>query len=606
MPDCIYNYACISNCLKGEWSTANRNSESLDFDKVFKEDALLNGLGNSEEASCKKEKYIQMQNLPSFTYSWLSKIKLWLQKKVLQRLFPRGIFFHPGQLLLLERCSISRSPFLFLPPRQSLLDSMIVKAALKKTNKRFDKNTVCALQQNEENSLETLSFSLFDFKEWTEDDIVWAVQQSTIRALFSKGYNILAYLENNFEENGQPIIDLNTCILDHALECIYAENFQTDIQIVPVGISYELPKPEIPTTAIDYIKIFLGLWPSYGSVRVDFDQPFSLREFNETWDKKLGDYNEVHEDKKWNLSKHTMFTSWKCSRLHATQLVAFLNRFDDISYLDTLIEELKNRGKSLAFKTSDYNYAIEYAQPLLKTLNEDCLEYMANSVASVFFNESVVITALGSLIISHVKVYTGMNAEVTVKRYDLVERCKEAFDLLTFENLPCLPCKQLTDVIHETFELLKLREIIFIKEKMQSEQLQERWSRRMAQNIEKEMNDYDSDYENNINIQDETVFHVSLKKENMKQYRFLLNLLRPVFKAYRDVICYLNQFDKEDQISIADLKLIMDNSKEQQIDRIICRLIEMAAINYCENYTCVHVNTISLGKLLHEVQKYVM
>ena len=42
---------------------------------------------------------------------------------------------------------------------------------------------------------------------------------------------------------------------------------------------------------MDYFKVFLGLWPSYGAVRVDFDQPFSLREFNAHWNKKLGNYD---------------------------------------------------------------------------------------------------------------------------------------------------------------------------------------------------------------------------------------------------------------------------------------------------------------------------
>ena len=63
-----------------------------------------------------------------------------------------------------------------------------------------------------------------------------------------------------------------------------------DIQIVPVSLSYELPKLQVPNSFMDYFKVFLGLWPSYGGVRVDFDQPFSLREFDAYWNKKLGSY----------------------------------------------------------------------------------------------------------------------------------------------------------------------------------------------------------------------------------------------------------------------------------------------------------------------------
>ena len=59
-----------------------------------------------------------------------------------------------------------------------------------------------------------------------------------------------------------------------------------------------------------------------------------------------------------------------------------------------------------------------------------------------------------------------MNAKISVKRADLVERCLDAFDLLSFDNLLGWPCKDSTDVIEETLDLLKLREIIFVKEEL--------------------------------------------------------------------------------------------------------------------------------------------
>ena len=40
---------------------------------------------------------------------------------LLRILFPRGIVYHPGQIEVLERCSKSRAPFLFLPVHKSPL-----------------------------------------------------------------------------------------------------------------------------------------------------------------------------------------------------------------------------------------------------------------------------------------------------------------------------------------------------------------------------------------------------------------------------------------------------------------------------------------------------
>ena len=262
------------------------------------------------------EKYIKKQGLPpneSFQkQSWMSRLKDWFYKLILQRLFPRGIFYHPGQIRILDRCSISRSPFLFLPPRQSIVDSTVIKTALKRSTKRFDINTICAFRQSEDN-LEEFSISLQDHEDWIVQDLsdsrskAWPVQQATVRGLFSSRFNILTFLENNLETDGKAVLDISLDILDHALECIYLDNFQTgDVQIVPVSVSYEICNPIWPRTFMDYVLVFLGLWPSFGSARVDFDQPFSLREFNSNWEKSVG-----HEDVKWNCATHTMLTCWK-------------------------------------------------------------------------------------------------------------------------------------------------------------------------------------------------------------------------------------------------------------------------------------------------------
>lgn len=120
----------------------------------------------------------------------------------------------------------------------------------------------------------------------------------------------------------------------------------------------------------------------------------------------------------------------------------------------------------MAFKSSDYASAIRYAEEQMVRLNRSSIEYLANAVLPTFFNESLIVTALASLIESPISAYIDMNAKISVKRADLVERCLDAFDLLSFDNLLGWPCKDSTDVIEETLDLLKLREIIFVKEEL--------------------------------------------------------------------------------------------------------------------------------------------
>ena len=66
-----------------------------------------------------------------------------------------------------------------------------------------------------------------------------------------------------------------------------------------------------------------------------------------------------------------------------------------------------------------------------------------------------------------------MKADVTVKRGELVEKSLLAFDLLCYEDHYALPCKDMQDIIDESIQLIKHREIIYVKEEIQSEHFQE-------------------------------------------------------------------------------------------------------------------------------------
>ena len=64
-------------------------------------------------------------------------------------MFPHGILYHPGQIQVLERCSKSKAPFLFLPVHKSPLDSIVIKSVLEKTPSRHDLKTFLASRPKE-------------------------------------------------------------------------------------------------------------------------------------------------------------------------------------------------------------------------------------------------------------------------------------------------------------------------------------------------------------------------------------------------------------------------------------------------------------------------
>ena len=116
-----------------------------------------------------------------------------------------------------------------------------------------------------------------------------------------------------------------------------------------------------------------------------------------------------------------------------------------------------------------------------------------------------------------------------------------------------------------------------------------------------------------FNNRDEIIFQVSLKQTCIEELKFLLSLLRPIFKVYRDVIRCLNGFKSEDHIKISEVIDSCECTKEQ-VDRIIDRLAYMTAIklNGCggelveQDSICIHIDVNSLDKILQEVQKFVL
>ena len=123
-------------------------------------------------------------------------------------MFPHGILYHPGQIQVLERCSKSKAPFLFLPVHKSPLDSIVIKSVLEKTPSRHDLKTFLASRPKEiqlKPSFQILDDSI--------EDIAWSVQQATISSIFVNHGNILTFLESEVCKEGRPNLALDGTVL---------------------------------------------------------------------------------------------------------------------------------------------------------------------------------------------------------------------------------------------------------------------------------------------------------------------------------------------------------------------------------------------------------
>ena len=149
-------------------------------------------------------------------YSWFQSLKSWLLRKLLSYMFPHGILYHPGQIQVLERCSKSKAPFLFLPVHKSPLDSIVIKSVLEKTPSRHDLKTFLA-SRSKEIQLKP-GFQILDD---SIEDIAWSVQQATISSIFVNHGNILTFLESEVCKEGRPSLALDGTVLGKFSKSVY-------------------------------------------------------------------------------------------------------------------------------------------------------------------------------------------------------------------------------------------------------------------------------------------------------------------------------------------------------------------------------------------------
>ena len=147
------------------------------------------------------------------------------------------------------------------------------------------------------------------------------------------------------------------------------------------------------------------------------------------------------------------------------------------------------------------------------------------------------------------------------------------------------------------------REIIYIKEEIRSEHFQERWARRMAQNLEREMFD---EHDEDESMTDDVVFHVSTDPIVVEEMDFLIELIRPVFRSYYDLIKFVAQKNIDGRMCITDMVQKTPYSRDR-VNRIVNWLQSKNVIEISEeNYESFHITCKSFDKVLMEVRKLVL
>lgn len=225
----------------------------------------------------------------------LLRIAGWVLYKLLSKML-NTVQFHKGQIELLKQTrDSSRKPIIYLPMHRSHLDYILVSFILYMNNLKpplvaAGDNLLIPFFGNLMRGLGAFFIKRrLDPVSGQKDHLYRAILRSYMSENLKDGQSLEFFLEGGRSRTGKaclPKSGLLSVVVDSVLEGVV-----DDVFIVPVSISYEkliddnfiteqIGKPKQPESFTLAAKaIWRTLRSNYGSVRVDFAQPFSLKEY---------------------------------------------------------------------------------------------------------------------------------------------------------------------------------------------------------------------------------------------------------------------------------------------------------------------------------------
>nr|CAH7741119.1 unnamed protein product [Callosobruchus chinensis] len=517
--------------------------------------------------------------------STLSDFLLRFTSWVLYKLLPcflTSVVVHPGQVEMLKKAGKSSLPLIFLPLHRSHLDYILISFILLNNNVR---SPLVAAGDNLRipffGSLLRGLGAFFikrriDPVQGRKDLVYKAVLHTYMNYCLRAGHNMEFFLEGGRTRTGKP------CMPKYGILSVIVETFLDgtieDALLVPVSVNYEklvdgnfvreqLGQPKEMETFTGALK---GIWhvlnSNYGMMRIDFNQPFSLRELVKTFNtsgklpngKKPGLTSKastnslygtdvVSEDHKQlveSISKHIIYDCAQSTSVMSTNALAFLllTKYREGASIEELVKAMDDLRKDLFYARRDIgfsgdsidviNYAADKLGPALvqrQKLNNELflrpvatlpnvieLTYYSNTLVTHFALDSIVAIAIEAL----------DKTSGSVVHQDLVDNVLELCDVFQYEFLFCKPCQNLEQVVMGCIDDLVYRKQIFLVDNGPENELTLR-SRRIA----RQFDDQDGEEEGGEAIP-QKIYKINPNKEAVETLKYLRVPLMPLVESY--------------------------------------------------------------------------
>ncbi|KAI4479543.1 hypothetical protein M0804_010940 [Polistes exclamans] len=550
----------------------------------------------------------------------LLKIAAWVLYKLLPCFTQSAIVYSP-HVEMLTKAKESGLPLIFLPLHRSHLDYVMISFIL--------------LIYNIRNPWLLRGLGAFFIKRRIDSsanrkDVLYrAILHTYITESLRAGHNMEFFVEGGRTRTGKPcmpkggilsvIVDAN---MDGTIE---------DALIIPTAMNYErlvdgnfvreqLGQPKKMETFGSTIKaMWATLMGNYGIVKINFCQPFSLKEMvksvqelQQIQSKKFPREDrtlkytisnsslygtdfvvEEHRQLVDKIAHHVVYDCSKYTPIMSTNVVAclLLNKFRNGCTLDELVESFDEiredfKDDDLAFtgQTIDIiNHALDILGPgLVKQQEEEIIEsvdgqniksnvvkvfpvtilsslielsYYSNTMLPYYAMKSAIVTVICIETIPKV-----INSEVTLTnktftKEELIKKIINLCDMLRYELIFCKPCETLELKIDQIIDELKHSFSIKLDEECYMDI--EKWSRKCSKYF-----DISSDEEctENVPIRPKR-YSLDLTPIEVTHMEFLHTLLRPLIDTYS---CSALTLKKLIGKSLSERDLIEEVSKEIQ------------------------------------------
>ncbi|XP_055679469.1 glycerol-3-phosphate acyltransferase 1, mitochondrial isoform X1 [Lutzomyia longipalpis] len=582
----------------------------------------------------------------------LLQITSWIIYKLLP-CFLTGAVAHPAQIEMLKAASrrTPNTPLIFLPLHRSHLDYVLVTFMLLNNDLRVP---VIAAGNNLRIPFfgEALrGLGAFYIKRKIDPitgkkDIVYrAILNAYLQHCLTAGHNAEFFIEGGRTRTGKPCIPKGG-ILSVVVEA-FLDKTVPDVLLVPVSVNYErlvdgnfvaeqLGQRKPPETFASAISaIWKAVKSNYGLMRIDFNEPFSLKELVDAFKRNQEHHTApqriepgdrllqqtksstslygtdiVQEDNRClvdSIARHVVYDCASATSVMSTNAVTFLlltqfRRGVTLSVfaraLDRLRDDLTGL-KDLGF-TGNSEDIIKYVLELLgehlitlDTINGEMfvkpvntvpamleLAYYANTLMPFYVLESVVTSAMYALLPQDVlnNTATTLNEKISLLEEDILELCHKFCDILRYEFILNKPCQDLDTLLRDTLHKMSDRDLISIPKKMHTEAELEakRMHRRLLLNNDIED---DEDYVT-YGYEEENVVMVDMNQR--VHHVNSIAILAPIARTYLTVVDHLHRLLGNSQLEVEFIKGALAEVR-QKFDNQECEFGESVSVEMIKN-----------------------